>query len=84
MALRMAIDVGLVGRVFTASSKARAKRSVQLRSVRVYGFSRPPTPINAESPKRVERSYGLAALHREETLQVLTAESMTALVSIWC
>ncbi|WP_421841772.1 NAD-dependent epimerase/dehydratase family protein [Mycobacterium sp.] len=64
-----AIDVVLTRRVMEAAARAGAKRFIQLSTVQIYGFSRPPTPIDENHPSDPKYSFTQVALEREGAVQ---------------
>lgn len=75
-----AIDVVLTRRVIEAAARAGAKRFLQLSTVQVYGFSRPPTPIDENHPSDPKYHFTQIALEREAAVQEVADKSGIELV----
>lgn len=65
LAALRAVEVELTGRVIAAAGRAGARRVVLLSTVMVYGFGRPPQPIDEDWPPAPEHACNRVALERE-------------------
>jgi dihydroflavonol-4-reductase len=75
-----AVDVELTVRIFRAAEKSGVGRFLQLSTVQVYGFRRPPVPVNEEYPCGGDYAFNRMAMEREASLRQLAHNSRTALV----
>jgi nucleoside-diphosphate-sugar epimerase len=67
-----AVEVRLTARVIRAAAQAGARRVVLLSTIMVYGFDRPPRPIDEHFPPQPSPSphpFCRVALEREQTAQ---------------
>lgn len=60
------VEVELSCRLIRAAAKAGAQRFILLSTVMVYGFSRPPQPIDETWPPQPEHPFCRVALEREQ------------------
>ncbi len=65
---RRKVEVELTTRLFKATVAAEIKRFIQLSTVMVYGFKRPPTAIDEDYPCQPYYSYSRISLEREAAL----------------
>jgi dihydroflavonol-4-reductase len=77
-----AVDVELTGKAFVAARSARVKRFIQLSTVQVYGFKRPPTAVNEDYPVLGQYAFNQVAIEREQYLQELAQGGETELVML--
>jgi len=75
-----AVEVELTGRVIAAAAQAGARRVVLLSTVMVYGFSRPPQPIDEDYPPAPTCAFNRVALEREIAAQAAAAQAGIELV----
>ncbi len=73
-------EVDLTRRVVQAAGTAGAKRLVQLSTVQVYGFSRPPTYIDENHPCQASYHFNQVAQEREAAVREAAANSDIELV----
>lgn len=76
------VGVDLTGRVFQATARAGARRFVQLSTVEVYGFARPPIPIDEDYPCTASFPFNQGHIDRERNLLALAAGSPLELVLV--
>lgn len=69
IAQHRAVDVSLSRRMVKAAAQAGIRRFVQLSTVQVYGFQRPPLPINEEHPCHASYAFNLVAQEREAAVR---------------
>lgn len=74
------VEIDLTKSLFQIASIKKAKRFIQLSTVMVHGFSRPPTSINEEYPTTPSFIYNQIAIDRENTLLSEAKNSNTALI----
>lgn len=60
------VEVALTCRLIRAAAQAGAQRFTLLSTVMVYGFSRPPQPIDENWPPKPEHPFNRVALEREQ------------------
>lgn len=76
------VEVTLTGRLIRAAAQAGAKRFILLSTVMVYGFSRPPYPIDETWPARPEHPFNRVALEREHNAREMAAACGIELVIV--
>lgn len=69
IASHRAVDVHLTQQIVKAAAQAGIKRLVQLSTVQVYGFQRPPIPIDEEYPCHASYAFNLVAQEREAAVR---------------
>lgn len=74
------VEVELTGRVIAAAAQAGARRVVLLSTVMIYGFSRPPQPIDEEYPPGPTYAFNRVALEREIAARDVAARAGIELV----
>src|SRR5690554_679233 len=78
--VRRMVDVELTERVIQAAAVAKAKRFVQLSTVQVYGFSRPPEPIDEDHPCEAIYAFNRVAQEREAIVKKVADKTGIELV----
>ncbi len=77
---RRQVEVELTRRIVLAAGNAGVKRLVQLSTVQVYGFSRPPTHIDEDHPCHPSYHFNQVAQEREVAVREAAASSDIELV----
>ncbi len=75
-----AVDVVLTKRLTEAAAKAGVHRFVQLSTVQVYGFSRPPIAVDEDFPCAPAHNYCRVALEREQVVRAVAHDAGMELV----
>ncbi len=68
------VEVELTCRVLRAAARAGVSRYIQLSTVQVYGFRRPPIPIAENYPVDPQYNYNRISIEREEAVAQLANE----------
>lgn len=74
------VDVQLTERVIQAAAAAKAKRFIQLSTVQVYGFSKPPVPIDENHPCEATYAFNQVAQEREKIVKKVADKTGIELV----
>lgn len=75
LAALRAVEIDLTGRVIRAAGRAGARRIVLLSTVMVYGFDRPPHPIDEDWPPLPGHRFTRVALEREHAARTAAVDA---------
>lgn len=74
------VEVELTGKVLSAACEAGAQRFVQLSTVQVYGFARPPIPVDENHPCEATYVFNQVAQEREARIKEIAKNNDIELV----